>query len=328
MKTRIILLIAAILLVLGFAVMAGATSSGDNGTSSDNDNILLQDDADDSSGDEGTEDGDDSDSDDEEPSDEEPAEDESGEEEGTEEAPSEETPEGVGMGDFLATPGMEAPTVDTNLQDALGGYADYEVSYDTSVSHADNTPSELRALGEEYLERTDPASEAGKVALALADFDLLAVLENRYEKVEDEYAADPDEDFAPDDPDRDLNYFQPRFDPFVLTHLIPEELRPEMEGTGLDGAVDPELLEQLGEAVTEANLRWIPIQVIGTIQVGPMRACMYSLAGMRTRTIAVGDRPHNYGSFSIGCSQVSEDFVVLVLRSGSALVYRTFHISR
>ncbi|MCK4720159.1 hypothetical protein KAU08_05850, partial [bacterium] len=159
MKTRIILLIAAILLVLGFAVMAGATSSGDNGTSSDNDSIVLQDDADDSSGDEGTEDGDDSDSDDEEPA----------EEEGTEEAPSEETPEGVGMGDFLATSGMEAPTVDTNLQDALGGYADYEVQYDTTVSHADNTPSELRALGEEYLERTDPASEAGKVALALAD---------------------------------------------------------------------------------------------------------------------------------------------------------------
>ncbi len=318
MKTRIILLIAAILLVLGFAVMAGATSSGDNGTSSDNDSIVLQDDADDSSGDEGTEDGDDSDSDDEEPA----------EEEGTEEAPSEETPEGVGMGDFLATSGMEAPTVDTNLQDALGGYADYEVQYDTTVSHADNTPSELRALGEEYLERTDPASEAGKVALALADFDLLAVLENRYEKVEDEYAADPDEDFAPDDPDRDLNYFQPRFDPFVLTHLIPEELRPEMEGTGLDGAVDPELLRQLGEAVAEANLRWIPIQVIGTIQVGSMRACMYSVFGMRTRTIAVGDRPHYYWNFSIGCSQVSEDFVVLVLRSGSALVYRTFHISR
>lgn len=322
MKTRIILLIAAILLVLGFAVMAGATSSGDNETSSDNDSIILQDDADDSSGDEGT--GDESDSDEEEPSDEEPAEDE---EDGTEEAPAEETPEGGGMGDFLATPGMEAPTVDTNLQDALGGYADYEVQYDTTISHADNTPRELSELGEQYLERTDPTSEAGRMALALADFDLLSVLKNRYEKVEDEYAADPDEDFALDDPDRDLNYFQPRFDPFVLTHLIPEELRPEMEGTGLDGAVDPELLEQLGEAVAEANLRYIPIQVIGTIQVGPMRAAMYSLAGRGTRTIAVGDT-HNYGSFSIGCSQVSEDFVVLVLRSGGALVYRTFHISR
>lgn len=322
------------MLVLSFAVTAGATSSGDEESSSDNDSIVLQDEADDSTGDEGVEDGDDSDTDEEgssedEPSDEETDEDEPGEEEVTEEASSEESSEGGGMGDFLATPGMEIPTVDTNLQNALAGYADYEVfSYDTTLSHADNTPSELRALGVEYLERTDPASEAGRAALALADFDLLSVLKNRYEKVEDEYAADPDEDFAPDDPDRDLNYFQSRFDPFVLTFLIPEELRPKMEGTGLDGAVDPELLELLGEAVAEANLRYIPITVVGVIQVGSMRAAMYSVFGMRTRTIAVGERPHRYGNFEIGCSQVSEDFVVLFLRSGSALVYRTFHISR
>lgn len=333
MKTRLIITIAVILLVLGFAIMAGATSSGDEETSSDNDNIVLQDD-DDSSGDEGTEDGDDSDSDEEEPSDEEPAEDESGEEEGTEDASSEESSEGDGMGDFLVTQGMEALTVDTNLQNALAGYNDYEVGYDTTISHADNTPSELRDLDVVYLERNDPESDAGRVALALADFDLLAVLNNRYEKVEGEYAADADEDFAPDDPDRDLNYFQYRFDPFVRTNLIPEELRPEMEGTGLDGAVDPELLRQLQAAIAEANLRYIDIQVFGVIVVGSMRAAMYKIDtpwGSITRTIEEGDRPwqrHYYYGYSIGCSQVSEDFVVFVLRSGGALVYRTFHISR
>ncbi|MCX6645541.1 MAG: hypothetical protein NTY09_04165 [bacterium] len=231
------------------------------------------------------------------------------------------------IGDFsTGMPGAAGtPAVDTNLQNALSGYADYEVSYDTSLTHAENTPPELKALGVSYAEVDDATSEAGQRTLALEGFDLVNILRGRYQKVEDEFASDPEKDFAPDDPDRTLNYFQPRFDPFIITDLIPDELKTETEGTGLEGTVDPDLLRLLGEALVEANLRVIPISVIGTIKIGERSACMYSIYGMSS-TIWEGESQGWWG-FGIACNQISENFVVFTLFSGSATVVRTFHVN-
>ena len=215
--------------------------------------------------------------------------------------------------------------VDTNLLNALAGYADYEVTYDTSITHAENTPRELRDLGVQYAEVDDTGSEAGQRALALEGFDLINILADRYQFVEDLFAADPDADFLPDDPDRTLNYFEPRQNPFSITDYIPDELRTETEGAGLEGTVDPELLRLLGEALVEANLRVIPISVIGVIKIGSSAACMYSIWGMSS-TIWEGTTD-NWWGFTVTCDQVSEDFVVLTLRSGNASVVRTFHVS-
>ena len=358
MKVKYLLLILAFLMILLITGIAQATSTDDNQGSATGGNITMQDDSgDDESGDNGDDEADEGDDesgdeepaddeagDDEEPSDEEPSEEEPTDEEPSDEEPSDEEPSdeepseeepaeipGAGLlpgnlGDFAAgMPGLPGAGVDTILQNALDGYADYEVSYDTSISHGENTPDVLSELGVQYSEKDDVSSEAGQRALALEGFNLINILEDRYQRVEDKYAADPDFDFAPEDSERTLNYFEPRFDPFIITELIPDELRTEMEGTGLDGTVDPELLRLLGEAIIEANLRIIPITVVGVIQIGTRKACMYSLWGSASQTIWEGET-HWWG-FTITCNQVSENFVVFTLRSGGAMVVRTFHIT-
>jgi hypothetical protein len=298
MKIRYMIFIFAIFLILGIVGIAGATESDNGQGLPDGGNVAMQDSGGDESG--GST---------------------------TPETPTTPPVTPGNLGDFAsAMPGMQTTEVDTNLQNALAGYADYEVTYDTSISHAENTPPELRDLGETFIEKDDPTSEAGQKALALEGFDLLSILDNKYERVEDKYAADPETDFAPDDPDRTLNYYEPRVDPFMQTRLIPDELRVQAEGTGLEGTVDPELLRLLGQAIIEANLRVIPISVIGVIQIGSQRACMYSIGGWSTETIWEGETQGWWG-FSVTCSQVTENFVVLTLTSGSAMVVRTFHVT-
>jgi hypothetical protein len=247
--------------------------------------------------------------------------------------PAVETP--GGMSDVMAQP-MGAPAENTNLEDALAGIRDYEVTYDTSKTHAENTPAPLAALGVQYAGDESPVAQRTQ---ALRQLDLLATLGDRYTVVEEEKAADPYRDFDEEDPDRTLNYFQPREDPFVIPYLIPDELRPELEGTGLDGAVDQDLLNELRRAQYTANLRLIPIIIVGTIEVGPRRMVMYSIYGMgSTNTIGVGETQCVGGSpsFSITCSQASDTFVVFSLRgyydrrcsyAATGAVMRTFHTS-
>jgi hypothetical protein len=242
-----------------------------------------------------------------------------------------------GMSDVMVRPGA-GQAIDKNLQDALDGVKDYEVTYDTTRSHAENTPPELRALGVTYAGEESPVAQR---TAALDRLDLLDTLAGRYDVVEDQYAADPEKDFAPDEPDRTLNYYQPRGDPFIVPDDIPEELRPEMEGTGLEGAVDPELLEELFWATYEANLRHVPIIVVGVMQAGPYRGVIYTIAGWGgTRYLELGDQDCITGwiaPFSITPSQISEDFVVLTLRghydrgcryAATGPVVRTFHVPR
>jgi len=351
MKLRTFVLIITTILMLGLASTISLANTGTpdnplgNGISSGSDSwsgngSLMQDDGEEPADNEDGDDGDDGEgSDDEEASgdegtgeegsEEEPAEDESGDEEAPEEEPA------PGMSDVMAQP-MGAPAEeDPNLQDALAGIRDYDVPYNTSISHAENTPQVLRDLDVEFA--GDESLVAARTQ-ALWNLNLLDTLSDRYAQVEEQYAADPYRDFDQES-DRTLNYFQPREDPFVITSLIPDELRPELEGTGLDGAVDPELLEQLFWAQYTANLRLIPIIIVGTIEVGPRRMVMYTIYGWgSTSTISVGETqcvPYS-PSFSITCSQASETFVVFSLRgyydrrcrqAATGTVMRTFHTS-
>jgi len=336
MKINMAIAIFTILMLIGLASVTAcspatggvptlqltASGSGWSPTdSSDGDGILMQDDGTDPvEGDGGDEaGGDDEDS-------------------GDESDDSEDSDEDAApMSDVIAQP-MAEPAVNTNLENALAGIADYEVSYDTTLSRADLTPRELRDLGVTYAGEESPVAARTQ---ALENLDLLVVLSDRYEVVEEQYAADPTEDFAPEDPDRTLNYFQPREDPFVIPDQIPEELRPDLEGTGIDGTVDPELLERLRSAEYTANLRLIPIIIVGTIEVGQRRMAMYYIYGSNSvRTIEEGGSPQCIGwgaSFSVYCQQVSEDFVVLRLTGyydwrcrypATSSVMRTFHVTR
>jgi len=254
-----------------------------------------------------------------------------------EEQPSEEEPAEEAPTDVIGMPAPPAGgTGDDNLQNALAGIADYTVSYDTTMTRQQLTESALRDLNVTYAGDESPVAIKTK---AILELDLLESLSNLYGDVEEEFAADPDEDYAPDDPDNTFNYLEPRDNPFVIPNLIPDELRPELEGTGLDGAVDPEVLNEIFWAQYAANLRLVPIIVIGTLEAGQNRGCIYTIAGAGfTRWLEEG-RSHclSWGaSFSLTCSQVSEDFVVLVLRgtydrgcryAATESVVRTFHVS-
>jgi hypothetical protein len=256
---------------------------------------------------------------------------------GDEETPAEEETTG-GMSDVLGQPVEEAAD-EEKLNNALAGIADYEVTYDTTKTREELTPQALRDLGVTYAGEESPVAQRTQ---ALRDFDLLRTLGQRYEVVEDEYAADTEQDFAPEDPEHTFNYFQPRADPFIIPSLIPEELRPELSGTGLEGAVDPEVLRQLFAAQYEANLRLIPIIVVGVMEAGPTRIVLFTLPGLGyTISLDEGDNRCLFGGgmppFSVTATRVSEDSVTLTLRghydyrcryAATNPVQRTFHVNR
>lgn len=312
MNIRTIILIIAALVILGAgASVVLATGNGDR---SSPDGILMQDSGDEASG-----------------GDSEGGDDASGDEGSTDESGAETEPV-VGepvtqppVGDILAG-GVDDAEKEQNIQDALAGIRDYEVSYKTSLSREELTPPELKAL-DGTIYAGEESSVAARTKL-LNELDILGVLSNRYEKVEEEFGAKAEEDFDEEDPDKTLNYYQPRGDPFVITDWIPEELRPKMEGTGLDGAVDPELLEELFWANFQAQLRLVDIYIIGTMESGPNKICMFTIFGIpRSFTIMEGESTY-FGFFRIDCVQVSEDFVVFILSAGDASVTRTFHVRR
>ncbi len=318
MNIRTISILFTAVLVLAIAAFT-TVAQGNSDDISDRSDSWMQEGGDEApDDDEGSGDDEEGEGSEDDGSDGEPAEDESGDDTDPAAAPP------PGMSDVLQdTVGQAA--INTNLLDALAGIADYEVTYNTNKSRSELTPPPLRALGEEYAGENSPVAERTRL---LDDLNLLAALDDRYQVVEDEHAASTETDWLEDDPDRTLNYYQPRGDPFVITDLIPDELRPELDGTGLDGAVDPNLLEDLMWANLTAQLRLIPIRVIGTIQSGPNKVCIYSIGGWgNSNWINEGDYQGS-GSFGIYCAQVSEDFVVLILMAGQSSVTRTFHVSR
>lgn len=296
---------------------------------------MMQDDGEAVDGDDDTDEGDEGEEGDEDADDEEG--DEAEEDGEGDEAVEEETP--GGMSDVLGQPAGQVDSDQQNLENALAGIEDYEVSYDTTLSREELTPRELRALGVTFAGEESPIAQRAE---ALREFDLIETLAGRYEVVEEEFAADPDMDFAPEDSDHTYNYFQPRGDPFVVPSLIPEELRPELAGTGLEGAVDPELLEKLRWAEYEANLRFIPIIVIGVMEAGPTRIVLFTIAGYgRTMSLNEGQSTCMYypgmPPFSIRATHVAEDSVTLTLRGhfdwrcrypATDPVPRTFHINQ
>jgi len=154
----------------------------------------------------------------------------------------------------------------------------------------------------------------------------------------DKFGAKTDKDFAPDDPANTFNYFQPRTDPFSIPNQIPEELRPKLTGTGLEGTADPELLKQLIMSTYTADLRMVPIIVIGVLENGQYRGCIYTIAGNGwTSFLQEGGQQcaqaGGFPPFTITASQISEDYVVLTLTGGCGYamtdpVVRTFHVSR
>jgi len=240
---------------------------------------------------------------------------------------------GTGSSDVTAAPGAAA-TTDPKIKDALNGVRDYEVTYDANKSRDELTPPELKDLGVTYAGEESPVAKRTE---ALRGLNLVTTLADRYKIVSDEFSAQSDKDFSPDDPDTTLNYYQPRLDPFSIPDSIPRELQPQVEGTGLEGTVDPDLLDQLISAQYTANLRYIPISIVGVMENGPYRGCIYTIGGGgQSMFIQEGDT-QCLGNFSVTASQISEDYVVFILTGyydrgcnypATSGVVRSFHIRR
>jgi len=350
MNIRTVILVMAAMILLGLvssvqidgsdgvtSLKASASGISNSGPGSwDSGGAVMQDDGEEGNGDEEEGNGDEETGGDDEAGGED-SEGDGEDAEGDEEESAEEDTTG-GMSDVLGQPAEQAPD-EENLNNALAGIADYEVTYDTSRTHAELTPPELRALDVEYAGDESPVAQRTQ---ALSEFDLLGTLSQRYEVVEEEYAADTEQDFAPEDPEHTFNYFQPRADPFIIPSMIPDELRPELSGTGLDGAVDPEVLRQLYAAQYEANLRLIPIIVVGVMEAGPTRIVLFTISGLGY-TISLDEGQSTclwapgFPPFSVRATHVAEDSVTLTLRghydyrcryAATNSVNRTFHVNR
>jgi hypothetical protein len=113
-----------------------------------------------------------------------------------------------------------------------------------------------------------------------------------------------------------------RTDPLYVTDLIPDALRPELEGEGISGAVDSGLIDQLIQTQISTYFKYMPINIIGTMQNGPYKSVLMSIpaAGyygimQEGQTENVTSLPGDKGYYvvSMTIAQVTEDHVSINL---------------
>ena len=113
-----------------------------------------------------------------------------------------------------------------------------------------------------------------------------------------------------------------RTDPLYVTDLIPDALRPDLEGEGITGAVDAGLLDQLIQTQISTYFKYMAINIIGTMQNGPYKSVlMYiPLVGYygimqegQTENVAAFPGDKGYYVVTIQIAQVTEDHVSINL---------------
>ncbi len=193
-------------------------------------------------------------------------------------------------------------------------------------SYRDQTPSkyykDLGPFAFYYNDKgTGPVGELNELLEAI---NLLTVNQEKYEHARDFLSTEL----------KDMS----RGDPLFIPDAVPEELRPLIPGEGIEGSID-EALYDLFTSQVEANLRIIPIHIVGVMEYGGSKMAIGTMAGRKFQ-VAQGDtRYMGYGGWlalGVTGTYVSEDLVILSLAlysySGYGLervtdmVPRSFHI--
>jgi len=167
--------------------------------------------------------------------------------------------------------------------------------------------------------------QVGALNEMLAAIDILTVNEQKYEHAEAYLTAEAE----------GLS----RGDPLFIPEAVPDELRPLISGEGISGALDQELLELFRSSV-QADLRSIPMWIIGVMEQGGKKTAIGTIGGSMKFKVSQGEEIRMWysGWYVLGITgaRISEDLVILNLRllqyngrSFSAVtdpVPRSFHV--
>ncbi|MFH1515738.1 MAG: hypothetical protein ABIG42_09805 [bacterium] len=171
-------------------------------------------------------------------------------------------------------------------------------------SHRDRTPQELSSLGVFF--KDDEGSSVAERTNLIKEVNLPSAMARKNDSARSFQTMN----------------IEGRLDPLYVTDWIPDALRPELEGEGISGAVDSGLLDQLIQTQLTTIFKYIPIQIIGTMQNGPYKSALVSVPDLGIYQImkeyegtsfpmAGSEQGVYYASMTI--TQISEDHVTIVM---------------
>lgn len=187
-------------------------------------------------------------------------------------------------------------------------------------------PSYYNQLGTFSFPYNDASEgQVGALNEMLTAIDILTVNEQKYEHAEAYLTAEAE----------GLS----RGDPLFIPEAVPDELRPLIAGEGISGALDQELLELFRSSV-QADLRSIPMWIIGVMEQGGTKIAIGTISGTMKFKVGQGQQIRMWysGWYALGITGtlISEDLVILNLvllqfngRSFTAItdpVPRSFHV--
>jgi hypothetical protein len=178
-----------------------------------------------------------------------------------------------------------------------------EEEWPEGTTHKEKTPAKFKNLGEfrfDYLNPED--SQIGIVNQMIEAIDILSVNEKKYEYAEG-FLTPEEEGLS-------------RGDPLFVPEAVPDELRPLFDGEGFGGSIDDELRNILQSQI-QADLRTIPIHIIGIMEQGSKRVAIGRLYYTQGFRVSEGGETYFWysGSYLLGLygAMISEDLVVLNL---------------
>lgn len=202
--------------------------------------------------------------------------------------------------------------------------------HDDSKTHKEQTPKELKDLGISFKdEEGSPVSERTKKIL---EVNLAQAMQRKNDAARSFLTVNA----------------EGRVDPLYITDAIPDALRPELEGEGISGAIDKGLIDQLIQSQLSTIFKYMPVEIIGTMQNGPYKSVLLTIPGFYYGILIEGQAfsipafPSEKGIYYINMSvvQISEDEVTMAFSAtmvdrlyGRVLastppVYRHFYVKR
>lgn len=200
-------------------------------------------------------------------------------------------------------------SVDEETVDDAPPPADVEGTEEVEKTHREQTPFELSDLSIYFLD--DEGSSVAERTKKIHDVHLPSAMMRKNDQARSFQTANS----------------EGRFDPLFITDMIPDGLRPELEGEGISGAVDSGLLNQLIQTQISTYFKYLPIQIIGTMQNGPYKSALISIRNLGYYKIlkeGQGDRITAFGTdegyyvVSMAVKKISEDHVTITM---SATMY-------
>lgn len=204
---------------------------------------------------------------------------------------------------------VEEPADEETVEGDITPPSDVNEIDESDKSHRDRTPRELSSLGIYFLD--DEGSQVAERTNKINAVDLPSAMGRKNDQARSYQTANS----------------EGRFDPLYITDFIPDGLRPELEGEGISGAIDSGLIDQLIQTQISTYFKYLPIQIIGTMQNGPYKSALISIQTMgyykilkqgQGDTISAFGSEEGYYVVSMTVTQISEDHVTI---SMSATLY-------